>query len=187
VALEELGLAYEHVPLNPRSDPAHRAVLDALNPNSHMPVLDDDGLIVWESMAINLYLADKCGGPLWPARAADRALTYQWSLWAQTEIDRADWNKTRRSGDDHQIAADRQALIRALGILDRTLEGRDYLLGEAFSIVDANVAASLSQPNEAGLIGWQKLDADAAGLPLLGAWLRRCTGRASYDAVRALP
>jgi glutathione S-transferase len=187
VALEELGLAYEHVPLNPRNDPAQRAVLDALNPNSHVPVLDDDGLIVWESMAINLYLADRYGGPLWPTRPADRALTYQWSLWVQTEIDRADWNKTRRSGDDDQIAADRQALIRALGILDKALEGRDYLLGDAFSIVDANVAASLSQPNELGLIGWQKLDADAAGLPLLGAWLRRCTGRAAYNAVRELP
>ena len=167
MALEELGLAYEHVPLNPRSDPAHRAVLDALNPNSHMPVLDDDGLIVWESMAINLYLADKCGGPLWPARAADRALTYQWSLWAQTEIDRADWNKTRRSGDDHQIAADRQALIRALGILDRTLEGRDYLLGFKRGLGDK--AASMIVSTQAYNTTDPTVDSQVVSLKTAGA------------------
>ncbi|HUI26749.1 MAG TPA: glutathione S-transferase N-terminal domain-containing protein [Candidatus Kryptonia bacterium] len=85
VALEELGLSYKHVPLRPRSVPADRAILDKLNPNSHIPVLEDDGFVVWESMAINLYLADKCGGPLWPSDVRGRALVYQWSIWAQTE------------------------------------------------------------------------------------------------------
>jgi glutathione S-transferase len=187
VALEELGLDYEHVPLNPNADQTQRARLDALNPNSHVPVLDDDGLIVWESMAINLYLADRCGGPLRPQSLADRALTYQWSLWAQTEVDRADWNRARRSGDDELIASDRKALIRALSVLDVVLQERDYLLGEAFTIADVNVATTLSEPHELGLIGWQKLNAGAAGLPHLANWLRRCTARASYDAVRALP
>jgi glutathione S-transferase len=187
VALEELGPDYKHTPLNPRADPAQRAALNALNPNSHIPVLDDGGLIVWESMAINLYLADRYGGPLWPAQTADRALTYQWSLWAQTEIDRADWNRARLSGDEIQIQDDRQALVRALAVLDTALAGRDYLLGDAFSIVDVNVAVTLSEPHELGLIGWQRVNADTVGLPRLGAWLHRCMGRASYDVVRDLP
>ncbi|MDP3852373.1 glutathione S-transferase family protein [Phenylobacterium sp.] len=184
VALEELGLDYWHSPLNPRAHADHRATLDAINPNSHVPVLDDDGLIVWESMAINLYLAEKAGGPLWPTHPADRAATYQWSFWSQTEVDRADWNRARRGGDEALIASDRQGLIAALAILDRALEGRNWLLGEAFTIVDVNVATTLSQPNENGLIGWQRLDAAAEGLSALAAWLARCIARPSYAAVR---
>ncbi|MDP3746920.1 MAG: glutathione S-transferase family protein [Phenylobacterium sp.] len=184
VALEELGLRYRHAPLDPRARPQDRITMDAINPNGHVPVLDDDGLIVWESMAINLYLADKVGGPLWPTRPADRAATYQWSFWAQTEIDRADWNRARRGGDEALIASDRRDLVKALSVLDRALEGRTWLLGEAFTIVDVNVATTLGQPNENGLIGWQKLDPAADGLPALAAWLARCAARPSYLAVR---
>lgn len=187
VALEEFGLVYRHVPLNPRADPADREALDALNPNSHVPVLQDDGLVVWESMAINLYLGDRYGGPLWPQTHVGRALTYQWSIWAQTEIDRQDWNRARRLGDEAQLKADRQNLIKALGILDRALQRSPYLLGDNFTLADVNVATSLSQPNELGLIGWQKVNAGAAGLPHLADWLRRCTARPSYDAIRRAP
>jgi glutathione S-transferase len=63
--LEELGLKYEHVPVETTKakSPEHLR----LNPNGHVPVLEDDGKIFWESMAINLYLAAKYGkAPLWP-------------------------------------------------------------------------------------------------------------------------
>lgn len=187
VALEELGLAYEHVPLVPRPGTDDRRRLGEINPNRHIPVLDDDGLIVWESMAINLYLGDRYGGALWPATPAHRAATYQWSFWAQTEIDRADWNRARRAGDDVQIAADRQDLIKALGILDRALGERPYLLGEGFSLVDVNVATTLSEPHERGLIGWQKADPRAEELDALAGWLDRIRARPSYARVLAMP
>jgi len=150
-------------------------------------VLDDDGVVVWESMAINLYLGDRYGGPLWPQTPTGRARVYQWSLWSQTEIDRQDWNRARRLGDEQQVQADRQSLIRALGVLDAELAKRPYLLGETFCMADVNVATTLSQPNELGLIGWQKVNAGAAGLPNLADWLRRCTARPSYDVIRQAP
>jgi glutathione S-transferase len=189
VLLEELGLEYEHVPLfaPPRSHSDDRAILTAINPNGHIPVLDDGGFIIWESMAINLYLAEKHGGPLWPESSIDRALIYQWSFWSQTEIDRADWNRARRSGDEGQIKADREQLIRALGILDRRLSGRDYLLGNSFTLADLNVATTLSEPHEQGLIGWQRLDARRSGLSALAVWLERCINRPSYKRVLPLP
>jgi glutathione S-transferase len=84
VALEGLGIRYEHVPLVPVPGSSDRELLERINPNGHIPVLDDDGLIVWESMAINLYLGDRHRGPLWPSDPADRALVYQWSFWTQT-------------------------------------------------------------------------------------------------------
>ena len=160
--------------------------MESINPNGHIPVLDDDGLVVWESMAINLHLAQTRGGPLWPEQPAARAHAYQWSLWAQTEIDRADWNRARRGGDGAQIAADREALIRALGVLDRALADRAWLLGDAFTMADVNVATTLSQPNERGLIGWQKLDPAAEGLARVAAWLAQCRARPSYERVLAL-
>ncbi len=187
VALEELGVAYKHVPLIPLPGSEDRELLRRLNPNCHIPVLDDDGLIVWESIAINLYLGDKHGGPLWPKRVGDRALVYQWGFWVQTEMDRPDWNAVRRSGDEASIRATTERKVATLGILDRALADRPYLLGDAFSFADLNVAASLSQPNEGGKIDWQRLDPRELGLAALGDWLERCTSRDSWKRVAAYP
>ena len=107
LALEELGLPYTHVALgrelrDPASD--QRKLLNSLNPNGHVPVLDHDGFLIWESMAINLYLAETFPSPLWPRDASSRGRVYQWSFWAQTEMDRKDWELPRRSGDQDAIA-----------------------------------------------------------------------------------
>ena len=188
VALEELGLAYRHVSLFEGGDsPAVREKLNALNPNSHVPVLDDGGFILWESMAINLYLAERYGAPpLWPSSPRDRGLVYQWSFWSQSEMDRPDWNQARRSGDDARIAEVRRAKIARLGVLDRALDDRAWLLGDAFSFADLNVASTLSEPHEGGRIDWQRLDPFEIGLPALGGWLSRCTSRESWRKVRDL-
>src|SRR5580692_7051923 len=86
---KELGLDYEHVKVDfaigETRTPAHLA----LNPNGHVPVIDDDGFVVWESMAINLYLAKKyADGSLYPSRVEDEARTWQWSFWGMTEVER---------------------------------------------------------------------------------------------------
>ena len=85
-ALEELGVNYEHLPMptTEAKSPAHLK----LNPNGHVPVLEDDGVVVWESMAINLYLAEKYGkNSLWPSDPAARADIYKWSFFAMTEVE----------------------------------------------------------------------------------------------------
>ena len=53
---EELGLSYEHVPVPYQGGATRTPEFLALNPNGHIPVVDDDGIIVWESMACALYL-----------------------------------------------------------------------------------------------------------------------------------
>ena len=188
LALEELGLAYAHVPLKPRPGTADRERLLALNPNGHIPVLDDAGLVLWESMAINLYLADRYGQPpLWPASPAERARIYQWTLWSQTEMDRRDWDAARRSGDPPGVAAARNERVKTLGVLDAALARRDSLLGQDLTFADLNVAATLSQPNEGGKIDWERLDPAELGLPHLARWLALCTGRDSWKKVAELP
>jgi len=186
ICLEELGLAYRHVPMKPWESAADKARLAELNPNVRVPTLDDDGLVVWESMAINLYLGDRYGGPLWPTTPADRARLYQWSIWAQTAIDVMARHRGRFSKDSQVKAAAEAERLAALGILDRALADRAYLLGEAFTLADLNVAATLNEPWEDGRIDGD-LDPAAHGLPALAAWLASCTSRPSWAKVRGLP
>jgi glutathione S-transferase len=86
---KELGLDYEHVKVDFATGETRTPAHLALNPNGHVPVIDDDGLILWESMAINLYLAKKYGADtLYPSRLEDEARAWQWSFWAVTEVER---------------------------------------------------------------------------------------------------
>ncbi|HWF78266.1 MAG TPA: glutathione S-transferase family protein [Caulobacteraceae bacterium] len=186
IALEELGLAYTQVPMKPWNNAADAERLAALNPNARVPVLDDDGLVVWESMAINLYLGDRYGGPLWPAEPRQRALLYQWSVWTQTSIDVMARHRARFSQDPGTKARGQAERLAALAILDRALADRPYLLGEAFTLADVSVAACLAEPWENGRIDGD-LDPAEHGLRALADWLSRCTSRPSWAKVRSLP
>ena len=84
-ALEELGLKYEHVPLNTQGDSRKPEYLK-VNPNGHVPALEGRRPVFWGVMAVNVYLAEKYGkAPLRPSSVADHGHAYQWSLWAMTE------------------------------------------------------------------------------------------------------
>lgn len=86
-ALEEIGVEYEHLPVEVSQTRTPEHLLR--NPNGHVPVLEDDGFLVWESMAINLYLAEKYAKPpLGAATLEARTTATQWSFWSMTEIER---------------------------------------------------------------------------------------------------
>src|SRR5205807_5695968 len=111
-----------------------------INPNGHVPAIDDDGTVVWESMAINLYLAKKHGaGTLYPARLEDEAHAWQWSFWGMTEIERpvltAMFNRALLPEDKRDAAvadeAERQ-LQQPLQVLDAAVSGKPYLVGDSF-------------------------------------------------------
>ena len=84
--LEELGLPYEQVKVSFVGDTRKPEFL-RLNPNGHIPVLQDGDLVLWESLAINLYLARKYDKGLWPKRVEDEGRAFQWSLWSMTELE----------------------------------------------------------------------------------------------------
>jgi glutathione S-transferase len=85
-AADEMGLPYEQeVWGKPRRDPKVPEFL-ALNPNGQVPVLIDDGFVLWESNAIMRYLAEKSGSDLLPSDARERALVDQWLTWQATEL-----------------------------------------------------------------------------------------------------
>jgi glutathione S-transferase len=188
IALEELGLPYRHVALRPWESAADKEALQRINPNARVPVLDDGGLIIWESMAINLYLCDRYGtAPLWPHDPRERAIVYQWSVWSQTEIDVMARHEDRFSGVPERVKQARTELHARLAILDNALKGRAYLLGDRFSLADLNLAATLIEPWEMSREDGGDIRPGDQRFPAIGAWLTRCTGRPSWRRVQAMP
>jgi len=183
-ALEELGVNYEHNPM-PTTDAKSSAHLK-LNPNGHVPVLEDEGVVVWESMAINLYLADKYGkNSLWPSDPMGRADVYKWSFFAMTEVEphlitilRNRVMNAPENRDEKAASAAVEALKAPMNALEESLKGKEYLLGKNFTIADLNVAAVMSW------IPMMKLDMSA--WPNVSAWLQKCLGREANKKVRGL-
>jgi glutathione S-transferase len=181
-AAEEAGLAYENVPWSTKGPQIKDAAYLAINPNGTIPALADDGFNLFESLAINFYLARK-SGRLLPADARGEALVLQWTLWAATECEPhiGNWYyhtqmlpPAERKPD---VAADAVArLPRRLQILEDALAGRDYLLGGEFTLADLNVVAVLFRAPQFGL--------DA--FPRVKAWHARCLARPAAKAAIAM-
>ena len=85
----ELGLDYEHLPIEIGDAGARAPEFLAINPNGRLPFIDDNGFVLFESLAITLYLAKKhSNGKLYPGTLEGEAAAWQWSFWAVTEVDR---------------------------------------------------------------------------------------------------
>lgn len=145
--MEEIGVDYEHVPTNFSGDSKSEEYL-AINPNGRIPALVDDDLVLFESMAINLHLAKKYGGSLYPGDVNDQARATQWSVWGISEIEPLQMQIVIQklfTPEDRQDASviDQagKGLQRPLKVLDGALSGRPYLLGDEFTVADLNVAA----------------------------------------------
>ena len=176
--LEELGLVYERVPVRPYAETRSAEYL-SINPNGHIPSLDDDGFVLWESLTINMYLAEtyaRC--PLWPSGSKHHARVYQWSLWSANEIEPRIVSIARARSKNSQgasaMASDLEQLYTALRILDDSLCA-PYLLGDDFTVVDLNLASTLREPGEDGISGIAEIDLTL--FPNVGAWLDRCSAR----------
>lgn len=176
----ELGRQYEHLDYAPRSPQTRTPEYLALNPNGRVPTIDDDGFVLSESMAINLYLAKK-HGKLYPADAKNEALAWQWSFW---ETDRLDRQLTTYANNAFVLPeAQRNAALAkstweeisaALDVLEIALGKSQWLAGSEFSIADLNVSAAMVRALAFDLGKWPKVH----------AWLHKCWDRPA--AKRAL-
>ena len=87
-AAEECGVEFEHMPTHFVGEAQQKDYLSP-NPNGKVPTMVAGDLVMFEPMAINLYLAENYGGSLWPAAKADRARALQWSVWGVAEVENA--------------------------------------------------------------------------------------------------
>jgi glutathione S-transferase len=183
--LEELGLEYESTQLDTQGGETRTAEFLKINPNGQVPTLVDGDDVVWESLAINLFLARKYGGDLAPASLSEEADAYQWSFWAMTEVEPnllAYGMNTQflpeEERDPKAAAAGGAALEAAMKILDDRLEGRAYLSGEHFRVTDLGVASVLSW---ASLMGY-----DISSHANVQRWLAACLERPASKRVQAM-
>lgn len=174
--LKELGLDFQHVPTPFTDGSTHKPDFLAINPNGRVPVLDDDGFVIYESMAINLYLASKYGGSLAPAGLREEASATQWSFWVVTEVEKpllfASANRAlfaAGSRDEEQAQMALAKLDRPWRVLDAHLSRHDHLLGDRFTVADLNVATVMDLAPQCGIA----LDA----WPHLQQWHQRCLAR----------
>ena len=151
--LEELGEPYELVILGDRASRLADREHMARHPMGRVPVLEDDGGPVFESGAICLYLADKYpqAGLLPPAGTYERGLVFQWSFFAYTEL-QARALQIRLAGSPEAAEAPTKTLRDAVAAVDRALEGKEFLVGDRFSIADLLVGTALSAARRLGAV-----------------------------------
>lgn len=193
--LEELGAPFEHVPViqayrlgNPDAPdaPVHTRS-DAflkINPNGRIPALVDEGLQLFESLAINLYLARKHGGPLAPADLAEEGEMAMWSIWAVTEAEphtiEVLYNTVGKPPEQRDAALLRrsiEALRAPFAVLDRALAKTGYLVGGRFTVADINLAEVFRYAQPAPELF------EAA--PHVKAWLAASQSRPAFKAMMA--
>ena len=175
--LKELGLEYENIPVNPMRGETKTPEYMALNPNGLIPTLEEDGLVLWESTAINFYLAKKYGdGLLWATDPHEEAEIMQWCIFAATSVDKqaVDYILHKQALPEAMRDADRllsaqQELIPHLKVLENHLSNRDYMVGGRFTLADLTLAAILDYPRKSGF--------DFADFGNIKRWLARCLER----------
>jgi len=182
MALEEAKAAYEISPVNLMKGEQKNPDYLKLNPNGKVPTLVDDGLVMWESVAILLYLAEKFpAAKLLPTAAADQARAFQWSVWQPTTFGAPASTLFRQmrftpegQRDQKVIDQARAEVTKNAEILAGGLQGRDYLAG-AFSVADMALIPYLYVLAELGI----------ALPPAVDAYYKRLAARPSWQKVLA--
>ena len=183
-ALEETRLPYENKKVHMRIEAQQPDFLE-VNPNGRIPALVDGDFILFESLAINSYIAKKAGGVLAPKDLIEEAVSEQWSMWAMTETEKPLLNAMfhslgvmGREKDPAIVATHMEELARPLKVLDAKLAESEHLMGGRFTIADLNVASVLA---------WAKTGRlDLMPYPNVVRWLDACLSREAYGRVKAL-
>jgi glutathione S-transferase len=181
--LEELATPYERVVTSFYNKGTHTPEFLAVNPNGHIPALIDGDVVMCESLAINLYLARKYGGPLSALTLAEEAQLLKWSFWAVTELEKDSLTILMHGlvmpAEMRKPELFKQAegsLRKPLAVLDAQLAKASYVLGERFTVADVNLAA---------IISWVRPAPELLKTnPYVTAWLSKCLDRAAYKKVQ---
>ena len=149
--LEEIGETYEAKPLNFKEKEHKSPTYLKINPNGKVPTLTDDDFVIWESIAINFYLAETYKPELLGLDNKQHGLVQQWSLWGIAELQPPIIDifiqlifvpeERRDSGIIEKAMAKIPGLLK---VLNDALEGKNYLVGNDFTLADLNVASIAS-------------------------------------------
>lgn len=184
----ELDLPHQHIPAGGDQGGLNDPEFLVMNPHGRVPVIDDDGVIVWESHAILRYLAARYGGPAWwPETPAGRAYADGWMDWSQTTLQRdfltgVFWGWYRTPETQHDTPRIQSALVACANhfcLLDKALADRPYLGGQTPSLADI--------PCGTHLYRYYSLAIDRAETPNVEAWYARLQDRPAYRQAVMIP
>jgi len=176
--LDELGIAYEREDWGlPLRDPKVPEFLK-LNPNGQVPVLVEDGFVLWESGAVMRYLSKHEGGALMPSDSRQRAIADQWLTWQATELSphwvyplQALVRKNPAFNDSEKLAKALADWTAKMRILENQLAGSgSFATGERFTLADIALGVSVHR--------WFETPFERPDLPAV---------RAYYDRLRTRP
>ena len=192
--IAELGLSPERVEVAIGLDGTQSAAYRAINPNGRVPTIVHDGVTIWESAAITLYLGEVFGVTqgLFPETGPQRGEAMKWVIWTNMVLAEAGSRLSAMMAGDgaaqegsidwvapemRSAAAAEQAksdVHGALKILDAELSGKSFVLGE-YSLVDTHMQ---------GFVGWlTMIRIDLSPYPEVAAWLGRCMKRPAVAAL----
>jgi glutathione S-transferase len=176
--LEEIGQPYELTVMKgeDRQTDEHRR----RHPLGRVPVLEDDEGFLFESAALCLHLADLHPDAQlnWPLATHERALVYQWTVFAMTELEPAIIEARRHREDDPARAqAGVERFQAAAAAVEQALDGHEYLVGDRFSVADIVCGAVLIIANSAQLTD---------ELPNIEAYIERLEARPARQRATAI-
>lgn len=183
-ALDEAGFDFERIEAGGAHGVVREPSYRAMNPNGLVPTLEEDGFVLWESNAIMRYVASQSPALTLPADPRERAHVEQWVDWQATSFTPAMrdafWQLFRMAEPDMALVAKSLAASEIhAGILDAHLSGRDYAVGDAFSIADIALGCAAHR--------WLNLPADRSERPNLRRWYERIAGRPGAARVMGAP
>lgn len=156
-----------------------------LSPAGAIPVMEDDGLILSESLAINHYIARKLGGPMAPKDLREEAQMIQWALFAATWIETPALeimfvyakDKAATETGRATVAAAADKLVRPFAALEQHLSVHSHMVGGRFTVADINMAEIVryAQPHTPLLDEF----------PRVKGWLELCQNRAAFKKMWA--
>jgi glutathione S-transferase len=159
--LQELGVDFEPIRVNLVAGEHQRSEFLKINPAGKIPVLVDGDLVLTESVAIVLYLAEKYSNKgLLPVNLDQRAQVNRWLLFAATELEQPLWRISRHTAlypEEQRLPADVIIASREFKematVAEKHMQGRKYVVGDRVTVADFVLAYTLDWGNEDKLLG----------------------------------
>lgn len=180
--LEELGIPYDKVIIDIKAGAQKQPEFLKLNPNGRVPLLVHDGVAIFESAAIQIYLGETFGVEkgLYPAPGPKRGEVLKWIIWTNVTLGESLSRYARNSGfygpenerNPATAATAKTEIEGHLGIVEAALQGKRYLTGDNLTIADMHLASWLDYV--------RMMQVDLAPFPTVSTWASSITSRPAY-------
>lgn len=185
IAIEELELSCDRKRLDIKAGETKSPEFRRINPNGKVPTLVHDGVAIWESAAIAMYLGEQFGVDkgLYPPPGPKRGEAMKWIVWTNVTLGEAVYRRGHNGdwappgeGNPKALARADQDVAELLGILDAALADRQFLVGD-YTLADAHLNSFCDWLRHSKI--------DFSSFANVNAWSARCAARPAYQRVMA--